>query len=293
MAVNTWVCFLRPGGKRHPDVFLFQVSHVVPQPDAHVGVGRIAAQLVQRQAEAFAQLLRHRFLIALIFDAAQRHDERPHIGQPHRLQSVDIEQARQPRGRAADAVAVADLQPDNGRLHRRRRRFKLAGCRYAQHFDQRLADPPHLRALTSRGVGATEVGGFKGDNLRLALEGAGSVKVNAQYRNVDVRLGGVGGMTVDAGSSDNVDLHLNGAGRIEMTGQTKQLHASLGGVGSLDAQQLRADTIDVNMSGLGSASVYAKNSANLKLTGLGSATVYGNPSNRSATARGLGSVSWQ
>jgi hypothetical protein len=152
---------------------------------------------------------------------------------------------------------------------------------------------PNLRALTSSGVGATEVSGFKGDNLRLALEGAGSVKVNAQYRNVDVRLGGVGGMTVDAGNSDNVELRLNGAGRIEMLGQTKQLHASLGGVGSLDAQQLRADTIDVNMSGLGSASVYAKNSASLKLTGLGSATVYGNPTNRSATARGLGSVSWQ
>jgi hypothetical protein len=152
---------------------------------------------------------------------------------------------------------------------------------------------PNLRALASSGVGATEVSGFKGDNLRLALEGAGSVKVNAQYRNVDVRLGGVGGMTVDAGSSDNVELRLNGAGRIEMIGQTKQLHASLGGVGSLDAQQLRADTIDVNMTGLGSASVYARSSASLKLTGLGSATVYGNPANRNASARGLGSVSWQ
>jgi hypothetical protein len=64
-------------------------------------------------------------------------------------------------------------------------------------------------------------------------------------------------------------------------------------VGSLDAQQLRADTIDVNMTGLGSASVYAKSSASLKLTGLGSATVYGNPTNRNASARGLGSVSWQ
>lgn len=152
---------------------------------------------------------------------------------------------------------------------------------------------PNLRALSSEGVGAAEVSGFKGDNLRLALEGAGSVKVSAQYRNVEVRLGGVGGMTVDAGSSDNVELRLSGAGRIEISGQTRQLHASLGGVGSLDAQQLRADTIDVNMSGLGSASVYAKNSASLKLSGLGSATVYGNPVNRSATARGLGSISWQ
>jgi hypothetical protein len=100
-------------------------------------------------------------------------------------------------------------------------------------------------------------------------------------------------MTVNGGNSDNVELQLNGAGRIEMTGQAKQLHARLGGVGSLDAQQLRADAIDVDMTGLGSAAVYAKTSANLRLTGMGSAKVYGNPTNRNASARGMGSVSWQ
>jgi hypothetical protein len=70
------------------------------------------------------------------------------------------------------------------------------------------------------------------------------------------------------------------------------LHASLGGVGSLEAQQLRADTVDLDLTGLGGATVYARNSATLNLTGLGSATVYGKPANRNATARGLGSVSW-
>ncbi|MYM23088.1 hypothetical protein GTP46_10565 [Duganella sp. FT135W] len=57
---------------------------------------------------------------------------------------------------------------------------------------------PNLQQLTSSGVGATEMNGFNGDNLRLALDGAGSVKVDAQYRNIDVRLGGVGSMTVNA-----------------------------------------------------------------------------------------------
>ena len=152
---------------------------------------------------------------------------------------------------------------------------------------------PNLRQVVSGGVGSTEVNGFNGDKLRLALEGAGAVRVNAQYRNVDVKLGGVGSMTVNAGSSDNIDLNLSGAGHIEMTGQTRQLHASLGGVGGLDAQQLRADTVDVDMSGLGSASVYARTSANMKLSGMGSAKVYGNPANRNASARGMGSISWQ
>lgn len=152
---------------------------------------------------------------------------------------------------------------------------------------------PNLRAINSGGVGSTEVDGFSGDSLRLALQGAGAVRVNAQYRNVDVQLGGVGGMTVNAGNSDKVDLHLNGAGRIEMIGQTKLLTASLGGLGSLDTQQLRAESVALDMSGLGSASVYAQTTANLNLSGLGSATVYGNPTNRKSSARGMGSVSWQ
>ncbi|MBY0556315.1 MAG: DUF2807 domain-containing protein [Burkholderiaceae bacterium] len=152
---------------------------------------------------------------------------------------------------------------------------------------------PNLRQLTSGGVGVTDVKGFSGDSVRVALEGAGTVNLNSQYRNVNVRLGGVGSMTVNAGNSDKVDLDLHGAGHIEISGQTRQLHVNLGGVGGLDAEQLKADAVDVQMTGLGSASVYAKNSASMKLSGLGSATVYGNPASRKASTQGMGSISWQ
>ena len=152
---------------------------------------------------------------------------------------------------------------------------------------------PNLSELVSHGVGASEVQGFTGNEVRLSLDGAGSVKLTSQYRNVVARLGGVGSMTLNAGESDRVELKLRGAGHIAVNGYSKLLRANLGGVGSLDARQLRADTVDLDMSGLGGATVYAKTSANLKLSGLGSATVYGNPRNRSTDARGMGSVSWQ
>lgn len=152
---------------------------------------------------------------------------------------------------------------------------------------------PNLKEVISGGVGATEVSGFSGDTLRVALEGAGAVKVQSQYKNVKVKLGGVGAMNLDVTNSDNVDLKLHGAGHMELTGRSKNLHANLGGVGSLDAKGLQAEQVDVEMSGLGSASIYASTTAKLNLTGLGSATVYGKPANRSANARGLGSVSWQ
>lgn len=152
---------------------------------------------------------------------------------------------------------------------------------------------PYLVELVSAGVGSAEVYGFTGDKLRVALDGAGAMQLNGQYRNVDAHLNGAGSMTVNTGNAESVDLNLRGAGQMIVSGQSRNLRARLGGVGSLDAQQLHSDSVDVDMTGLGGASVYAKTSANLRLTGLGSATVYGQPAKRNASARGLGHVTWQ
>jgi len=151
---------------------------------------------------------------------------------------------------------------------------------------------PNLREFVSAGVGAAELSGFSGDDLRVSLEGAGSVNMASRYKHMDARLSGVGSMTVNAGDAERVDVNLKGAGQIVISGQSKNLNAKLGGIGSLDAQGLRADSVEVDMSGLGGATVYAKTSANLRLSGMGSATVYGKPANRSAQARGMGSIDW-
>lgn len=152
---------------------------------------------------------------------------------------------------------------------------------------------PALRELVSAGIGSADMRGFSGADLKLGLEGAGSVTVNGNYRKLAVHLGGVGGMTVYNGDSDSVDLDLRGAGQIVIKGQSRLLHAHLGGIGNLDAQGLRADKVDIEMTGLGSADVYAKTAANLHLSGMGSATVHGNPAQRNASKSGMGSISWE
>lgn len=152
---------------------------------------------------------------------------------------------------------------------------------------------PSLSEFTSEGVGSTQIEGFTGDRIKLALDGAGSVKVNSNYKNIDSRLGGVGSMILNGGASELVDLDMRGAGSVTVNGYSRVLRAKLGGVGSLDAKGLQSDAVDLDMSGLGGATVYAKNAAKLRLSGLGSATVYGNPSNRHAKVRGLGSVAWK
>jgi hypothetical protein len=152
---------------------------------------------------------------------------------------------------------------------------------------------PNLNELVSQGVGAADIKGFTGEQIRLSLDGAGTVTLAGGYRNIDARLGGVGSMTLGAADSERVEVNLRGAGQIEVTGNSKLLRARLGGIGSLEARELRADAVDLSMTGLGGASVYAKNSATLSLNGMGSATVYGKPAQRKSSSSGLGSVSWE
>jgi Putative auto-transporter adhesin, head GIN domain len=152
---------------------------------------------------------------------------------------------------------------------------------------------PNLAEVVSAGVGSADIQGFKGDQLRVALDGAGAVRLAAQYRKLDAHLNGAGSMTINAGNAERVDLDLRGAGQMVVSGQSRDLQARLGGAGSLDAQQLQADSVNLDMTRLGGATVYAKSAANLRLTGLGSATVYGKPATRNASARGLGNVKWQ
>jgi hypothetical protein len=152
---------------------------------------------------------------------------------------------------------------------------------------------PNLAALTSQGVGASTVTGFSGNAIQVSLDGAGSVTVNSNYRNVDARLGGVGGLALNGLRAERVELSLRGAGRISVSGESKLLRAKLAGVGSLDAQSLRAESVDLDLSGLGGATVYATRAAEVDLSGMGSATVYGNPASRNVNANGMGKVAWK
>jgi hypothetical protein len=152
---------------------------------------------------------------------------------------------------------------------------------------------PQLREVSSESVGWTEVSGFSGDELDLKLDGAGSMKVNCNYRLVTAVLGGVGSMDIQGGNHEGIDLNLRGAGYVTLRGKSKWLKAQLGGLGGLDAQHFHVDTVNLDLSGLGNAIVSAKQNANLNLSGLGSVTVHGKPVNRSVSVDGLGKVSWK
>lgn len=152
---------------------------------------------------------------------------------------------------------------------------------------------PNLREVSSESVGSTEVSGFRGEELELSLDGAGSMNVNADFRIINASLGGVGSMKLAGMNSERITLDLQGAGYVTLTGRTQFLKADLAGLGSLDARQFTADAVTLALSGLGNATITANQSANLNLSGMGSVTVYGKPLNRRVSVDGLGKVSWK
>lgn len=152
---------------------------------------------------------------------------------------------------------------------------------------------PTLREVSSEGLGATDISGFSGEELALALDGAGSMTVNVRYRLISASLGGVGSMRLDGVRSERIDLDLHGAGHVTLAGQSRLLRAELSGLGGLDARQFTAENVMLDLSGLGNATVTANGSANLNLSGMGSVTVYGKPLNRKVSVDGLGKVSWR
>ena len=152
---------------------------------------------------------------------------------------------------------------------------------------------PQLREVSSESVGMTDITGFRGEELELSLDGAGSMNVNADYRMISASLGGVGSMKLAGMNAERITLNLQGAGYVTLAGRSKMLKAELGGLGGLDAQQFAADSVTLELSGLGNATITAHQSANLNLSGMGSVTVYGKPLNRRVSVDGLGKVSWK
>jgi len=152
---------------------------------------------------------------------------------------------------------------------------------------------PNLREVSSESVGSTEITGFRGDELELSLDGAGSMNVNGDYRLVSARLSGVGSMKLAVVRSERISLDLQGAGFVTLAGRSSWLKAELGGLGGLDARGFAADNVNLELSGLGNAMVTAHQSVNLNLSGMGSVTVYGRPLNRKVSVDGLGKVSWK
>ena len=152
---------------------------------------------------------------------------------------------------------------------------------------------PALHAAIFSGAVAGTIVGFSGDALRLALNGAGKLDLEGQYRRVDARLSGAGKLNLNAGNSDKLEIDLSGAGSVVLVGRSKTLKASLSGAGKMDARELAAESASLDLSGAGKATLFASQDANLRLSGASLVTVLGKPVRRNVDTSGVSKVVWE
>lgn len=152
---------------------------------------------------------------------------------------------------------------------------------------------PNLAELEMGGSGSTDMNGFKGDKLKLDINGSGSLNMAADYKQPDITLKGSGSLAAILPATKSLTLFMNGSGSVALSGNGDKAKFTLGGSGSLEAQKFIAKDIALASDGSGSADVYAKNNAEVLLKGSGSATVHGKTKAHNGLARGSGTISWK
>lgn len=149
---------------------------------------------------------------------------------------------------------------------------------------------PMLDSLNVDGSGNTRVNGFSGERIEVSLNGSGSVRFNGRYRQAKVALHGSGELSLDAGNSDSIDAELMGSGAMSLAGATRHFEFDGSGSGTLDAQRLRAEEAQLRQSGSGSSTVTVRDTVSAAVSGSGDIDVHGEPSQRSVSRTGSGTV---
>lgn len=149
---------------------------------------------------------------------------------------------------------------------------------------------PVLDSLSVDGSGNTRVNGFSGERIDVSLNGSGRVQFNGRYRQARVALHGSGELSLDAGNSDSIDAELMGSGAMSLAGATRHFKLESSGSGTLDAQRLRAEEAQLRQTGSGSATVTVRDTVSASVSGSGDIDVHGEPSQRSVSRTGSGTV---
>jgi hypothetical protein len=127
-----------------------------------------------------------------------------------------------------------------------------------------------LSELDFETAGEVNLEGLKTDQLKLMMNGAGTLTLdNVQLNMLDCNLVGMGSIRV-SGTTDSENVHVQG-------------------LGSFNGGDLHSQMATVNLDGMGSATVWADKNLNANVDGMGSVNYYGN-AQVIKTVNGLGSI---
>jgi hypothetical protein len=91
-------------------------------------------------------------------------------------------------------------------------------------------------------------------------------------------------------AGERFQFELNGAAELEMDGVVDDLDIQVSGAGEIDTRDLEARHVKVRISGAGNANITASESLDAKVSGVGNINYWGNPTDKSTSVSGLGSI---
>jgi hypothetical protein len=125
----------------------------------------------------------------------------------------------------------------------------------------------------------------------IELSGAASVVGESVLQAPEFRIevSGAGNMQVKV-STQKLKIDVSGAGSLDIDGNADYQQIDLSGAGSVKGFDLMCKKADVEVSGAGSVQLNVQDSLDADVSGAGSVRFKGNPSNRSISKSGVGTV---
>jgi len=105
-----------------------------------------------------------------------------------------------------------------------------------------------------------------------------------------VSIHGAGDVEIEDFEGDDFTYSMSGTGSLDMDGEVDDLEIRISGTGDADTRQLKARNVKVSISGAGNAEVYASESIRGRVSGVGNLSYWGDPDDRDTRVSGQGHI---
>lgn len=127
---------------------------------------------------------------------------------------------------------------------------------------------------------------------RINFKGVGDVNIEQSFNTAELNIEskGVGDIKIMDLTCEKLDVNSMGVGNVKLKGKAQSANLSSKGVGDIEAEELEATHIEANSKGVGDISCHATESLKASVKGVGSIKYKGNPTQKSFSKGGVGSI---
>ena len=113
-----------------------------------------------------------------------------------------------------------------------------------------------------------------------AVESSGAENIKSasiKTNRLSLKLNGVGNVKIERLEASEIVTVISGAGNVDLAGQVTRQEATVNGVGSYRAGDLNSQVAKIAVNGAGGATLWARESLDVRIAGVGGVSYYGNP----------------